>query len=252
MEKNPSKASLSVKQIVLLSLGTILLALVIFNIDAFSCTKLSTAVFSDFGTFYGGVVGTIVAFVGIYFIYKTFEIQTKTIVIQESQFDIVKKDADFNIINKMYESLISEIDSVQIRALYPLDNQVFRGIDAFYNYESSRPNNAVLNHLQSILIAFEHLLMLAETKVRYKYDDQKKITLTRIYFLYYEKIIWPVYEKLYKVERELLLKSKHPGTAELFEKYEVLTKRTYDFLLEHKYVGWPSEELIADILERNS
>lgn len=228
-----------------LGLGTLVVALIIFLIASSGCHKIDTSTFNDFGTFYGGIVGTIVAFFGLYFIYRTFEIQ-------EKQFETVKKDADFNIINKLYDNLIQEINSIQIRVKKdPNDEgQVYTGIDALFNFDSSIPNNAVLNHLQSILIAFEHILLLAETKVKYKYDAQKEITLTRIYFLYYEKIIWPVYEKLYSQEKDKLLERGHPGTNELFKKYETLTKETYDFLLEKHYVGKPTESLILNIVER--
>lgn len=233
--------------IIIFILLMFILTLAIFNINyAFCPIKLTqTSVFSNFGTFYGGVVGTIVASFALYFIFKTYDIQ-------EKQFDIVKKDADFNIINKLYDNLILEINSIQFRKKKDENDvgEVFTGIDALFNFDKSQLQtpNSVLNHLQSILIAFEHILLLAEKKIRYKYDDQKNITLTRIYFLYYEKIIWPVYQNLYRDIKEDLIKQGHPGTQELFLKYEDLTRRAYKFLLDKKYVGKPTESEILKLV----
>src|ERR1035437_3847861 len=179
---NQNKFSIRPKHIFITTIGTLILALVIFNIGTFTstCNKINTSVFSDFGTFYGGILGTIVACFGLYFIFRTFDVQ-------EKQFDIVKKDADFNIVNRLYDNLVQEINSIQFRKKEnQIDvGQVFNGIDALYNFDGSHWNNpnSVLNHLQSIFIAFEHILLLADKKIRYKYDDQKDIILTRIYFL---------------------------------------------------------------------
>lgn len=243
-----NKFSIKPTHIIIFIAGMFILTLLIFNINYFSCRigTTKTSVLSDFGTFYGGIVGTIVASFALYFIFKTYDIQ-------EKQFDIVKKDADFNIINKLYDNLILEINSIQFRKKKDENDegQVFTGIDALFNFDKSqlRTPNSVLNHLQSILIAFEHLLLLADKKIRYKYDDQKDITLTRIYFLYYEKVIWPVYQNLYRNIKEDLIKQGHPGTQEMFLKYEELTKKTYKFLLQKKYVGRPSEPEILKLIE---
>lgn len=240
--------SIKPRHIFFTTIGTLILTFIVFNLDFFccGCHKTDTSVFNDFGTFYGGIIGTIIAFFALYFIFRTYDIQ-------ERQFEIVKKDADFNIVNTLYDNLIQEINSLQFRKRKDANDtgQVFSGIDALYNFDSSHWNNpnAVLNHLQSIFIAFEHILLLADKKIKYKYDAQKEITLTRIYFLYYEKIIWPVYQHLYKQERDDLIKRGHPGTKELFEKYENLTKRTYKFLLDKKYVGKPTETEILNLID---
>lgn len=228
---------------------SIALTTAIFNLDYFFCLKIrDTTVLSEFGTFYGGIIGTTVASFGFYFIIKTFRIQ-------EQQFDIVKKDADFNIINTLYDNLLSEIDSIQFRkkGIEGAPDEILTGIDALYNFdiESLKSSNAVVNHLQSILIAFEHLLLLADKKIRYKYSEQKNIMLTRINFLYYEKIMWPVYESFFKRGvRSQLEEQNHPGTDKLFAKYEELTAKSYLFLIEKQYVGEPTEPEIARILEK--
>src|ERR1035437_8288153 len=134
---NQNKFSIRPKHIFITTIGTLILALVIFNIGTFTstCNKINTSVFSDFGTFYGGILGTIVAFFGLYFIFRTFDIQ-------EKQFDIVKKDAYFNIVNRLYDKLIQEINSIQFRKRKDANDegQVFNGIDALFNFESSNPN----------------------------------------------------------------------------------------------------------------
>ena len=202
---------------------------------------------SYFGTFYGGVLGTIIAVFGIFYIIRTYRIQ-------QQQFDVVKKDVDFNIINSLYDKLLNEINAVQYRKKNSENNNgfiIFTGIDAFYNFDKDHWNNpnSVLNHLQSILIGFEHIILMAKSKVKYKYQALKDITLTRIYFLYFEKIIWPVYDKIYRAERFELIKRKHPGINELINKNEALTKETYDFLVTNNYVTKPTEEDILKLLE---
>jgi hypothetical protein len=245
------KYSLNILHIILLILGTIGLTLFIFNFDLFckDCILPNTSILNDFGTFYGGLLGTIVASFGLYYIFRTYSIQAK-------QFDVVKKDADFNIINTLYDNLIQEINSIQFRKKKDANDigQEFKGIDALYNFDKSHWHspNAVLNHLQSILIAFEHILLFAERKIRYKYDDQKDVILTRIYFLYYEKIIWPVYQNLYRDVKEDLIQRGHPGTKQLFEKYEDLTKKTYQYLLKRGYVGTPTESEIQKLIVDNN
>jgi len=233
--------------ILLIALVTLILVTAIFNIDTITCNKIKicSSNFSDFGTFYGGILGTMIAFFGIYFIYRTF-------YIQEIQLDIFKKDSDLNIINQLYDNILQEINSIQFRRRTDTDKegQVFNGIDALFNFEQHYGNpNSVLNHLQSVLTAFEHIISLVDN-IKFKYDDQKDITLTRIYFLYYEKIAWPAMEKIYKIERSILIEKKHPGIEDLYSKYEELCKKTYKYLYKEKsFIGKTNDSDMIRIIE---
>ena len=240
---------IKIHHLIIAILISIILITAIFNIG---CITKGYIIFrhddlANFGTFYGGILGTIIAIFGIYYIIKTYHIQQR-------QFETVQTDADFNIINNLFDKLSNEINSVQYRrknSSKPGDYTVFNGIDAFYNFDKNHWNNpnAVLNHLQSILIDFEHIIYLTKNKIKFKNSNLKDLTLTRIYFLYFKKIIWPVYDKIYRYEKDELIKRKHSGINELIKKYEDLIKESYNFLLDKNYVSKPSESDILKLLK---
>jgi hypothetical protein len=202
----------------------------------------------QFGDFYGGVLGTIITIVGLIYIYRTYKVQN-------IQLDVAKKDADLSIINKLYSELLQDINSIQYRRKKAdgSGDILFEGIDALYNFDQTHVNNpnSVLNHLNSILVSFEQIIMMAN-KVKYKYTDMKDITLTKIYFLYFSKIIWPVYQEIYKHRKAELISAKHAGAEFLFEKYEQLTRESYRYLItkKHVYPPNPSDKEMIDLLNK--
>lgn len=241
------KSDNSIYYIIAITTLTLIITLFIFNFKyPCGCEVISSAVLGQFGDFYGGVLGTLVTFIGIYFIYSTFKLQG-------AQLDIAKKDADLEIMNKLYSELLLDINSIEYRDRNHLDiskpDIVFHGIDALYNFGDNyeRNPNSVLNHLNSILISFDHLFTMAK-QVRYKHQDMKKIIFTKIYFLYYSKIIWPVFHQIYQKHKEKLLETKQPNAKAIFDNYERLTKETYTYLLNGGYVEKPVEEKILAII----
>lgn len=249
---NASKAD--VKAVIgILTVGTLGLALLLFNLK--NCCNnvylLKPEHLGQFGDFYGGILGTIVTFFGLYFIYHTYQLQNK-------QLDIAKKDADFEIINKLYSDLLQEINSIQFRrkdyvTLTRHEETLFTGLDALYNFDNNHWHspNSLLNNLNSIIISFNQLILMAN-RVKYKYTDMKDIMLTKIFFLSYSKIVWPVYHEIYSKQREELLQRGHPDSPALFINYEHLTKQTYEYLLKGGHVGEPSDSdsLMISILKK--
>jgi hypothetical protein len=153
----------------------------------------------------------------------------------------------------MFDNLVKEIDSIQFRKkMRNGESIVHTGSDALYNFDEShwQNPNSVLNNLQSVLTSFEHLIFIAN-KIKYKYNKQKPIFLTRIYFLYYTDIIWPVNQILYTRQKDIIIQKGHPGAEQLFEKYENLTIQTYEYLLKGNLVGFPTSGHIRDLLIAN-
>jgi hypothetical protein len=254
------KRTISLLQYMLIVVAVLFLAIVVFDLHNFPCIfrEIDGPVFNNFGVFYGGVFGSLFASIAVFYTYKTFvaqrgqvDILTKTLEVQNDQFDVLKKDSDFNILNHLYDNLLGEINSIEYRKRVQGDTGpgvLFKGIDALYNFEAHYDNpNSVLNHLQSILIGFDDLIIMADTKVEYNHENFKDIMLTRIYFLYYEKIIWPVNQKLYE-QRVDLINAEHPGAKGLFDKFEELTKKAYTFLIDKGYVEKTNDPGIGEIL----
>jgi len=231
--------------IFILSAGTLILTLILFVLK--TCCEHSlfpSDKLGQFGDFYGGVIATIASiFAGVY-LYYTYE--------------NAKKDSDLQIINKLFDNIVNDINNIQFRAQYDKDwkdlppnkQNLYTGIDAIYNFNSllhTNPNS-VLNHLSFILNSFENIIYMAN-KVRYKYDDMKEITLKRIYYLYYSHILWSVWELEYPNEKrpnsnkgllgDLSKQNLHDDSKYTVDKYAKLSIETIEFLSDDK------RELIA-------
>lgn len=203
----------------------------------------------QFGDFYGGVLGTIITVAGLFFIYKTYSSQSEQLI-------IAKYDADFEIINKLYNDLLADIDSIQYRKAKNEINQslmhseLYQGIDALYNFDAAHWNNpnSVINHLNSIALSFEQLLEMVK-RVKYKYQDMKDIMLSKTYFLFYSKIIWPaysIYENRDKYELE-----HNPDATLFFNAYEKLSKESIIYLVDKKRISEPTNSKIIKLMGKN-
>lgn len=241
-DKTPKPSKTDPKIVLaLLTIGTLVLTLILFNLK--NCCGhgflLSPSTLGQFGDFYGGILGTIITFFGLYFIYNTYKVQS-------TQLDIAKKDADLEIFNKLYSEILQEINSIQYRRRIKENGKyieekekLFIGIDALYNFDENHWHspNSVLNHLNSIMVSFDQLISMTENKFKYKHKETKNILLTKIYFLFYSKITWPVYQEIYRHRKKELIDKGHPDSPPLFNLYKRLTKQTYDYLLKGGHVG---------------
>jgi hypothetical protein len=84
-------------------------------------------------------------------------------------------------------------------------------------------------------------------KIKYKYQDMKEIMLTKTYFLFYSKIIWPA-TGIYTDRIGLELVQKHADSSLFFEAYEKLTKETIDYLVNANRIKPPQNRVISGIV----
>jgi hypothetical protein len=232
----------TIKIFLVIAILSLLFALLLFeNNRCFDKLALG-----QFGDFYGGVVATLAAILAGIYLYKTYLNG--------------KKDSDFQIINRLFENIVQDINNLQYRVLndenwerLPFEEQAFfTGMDAIYNFNSLHKTNpnSILNHLNSIINSFDNIIFMAN-KVRYKYADLKEITLKRIYFLYYSRILWPVWELEYPNERNqngargLLSSLKDPKYDHFYtiNRYAEFSIRTIKFLSDKKIISDKSSEL---------
>lgn len=241
MSKSSSKID-PASWIIILSCLTIGITLVIFRLKT-CCGQplISPTTLGQFGEFYGGIIATIASIVAGVYLYQTYK--------------NAKKDSDFQIINKLFDNIVHDINSLQFHIQYdkdwtelPMDNQkLYTGIDAIYNFNSYHHTNpnSVMNHLNSILNSFENILYMANKRVLYKYGDkQKEIILKRIYYLYYSHILWSVWElefpneKRPNCEKEMLSRfskeNLHDDSKFIVDKYAKLSIETINFLSDDK------------------
>ncbi len=248
MEKKKS----SWKSIVIVTVIVIVTLLTLYYIFDYrqccSCDRyFSPATLGQAGDFYGGILGTIVTFFGLYFIYQTYKLQN-------SQLDTAKKDSDLEILNKLYSDLLQEINSIQYRRMTKNEKgekkeELFQGLDALYNFDENHREspNSVLNHLNSIIFSFDQLINMADKKVKYKYQEMKAIMLTKIYFLYYSKITWPVFHRIYN-DRKILKIDGNPDYDSFVKNYKRLTKQTQKYLQDGGHIGKPITEGMIELL----
>lgn len=240
------------KPVKILSLIVVLSLIVLYFIFNYRrCCSLETyfspTTLGQAGDFYGGILGTIITIFGLYFIYRTYNIQN-------IQLDVAKKDSDLEIINKLYSDLLQEINTIQYRRIKrnekgELSEELFLGLDALYNFDENNIHspNSILNNLNSIIFSFDQLIFMAESKVKYKYQDMKNIMLTKIYFLYYSKITWPVFHRIYN-NRTIIKIEGNPDYHSFLKNYKRLTKRTQDYLQKSGHIGAPITEGMIQLL----
>lgn len=235
--------------IVLIVSITLIATLVLFNLHySCGCSRFKSDFLGQFGDFYGGILGTLVTFASVYFIFQAYRTQQK-------ELEISKKSVDLETLNRLYSELVAQIDTLEYRRIkYEMgrptsETEMFKGSDALYNFDDYymvNPNT-VLNSLNGILVSFRHTILMIG-KVRYKYSFMKEVMLTKVYFLYYSKIIWPVYSYIYDKHKDVLLNDKQPNAKHIFENYESLTKEAYKYLISKGHVDAPSEPKIRTII----
>jgi hypothetical protein len=183
---------------------------------------LSQDTLSQYGSYIGGLVGATFTGLGFIILVLTYRHQLQTS-------DSSKKADQLQYVHQLYELLLSDLDSLSYR--------FFKGIDVFYQFtaESVNEPQPVLDQLNSILNAFENIIYVAH-HTEYENDSIKTMTLTRIYFLYYSKILWPVHAIIYTEMKEQLNRI-HDDAKFYLPKYEALSHEAIDFLAKQKLVS---------------
>lgn len=204
----------------------------------------SQGTISDYGTAISGIVGTAITVSGLAFLAYAYRDQ--------------QRQAEFSLFTKLYEDILTDINSIQYRKKYakvissPDDSELFEGVDALYNYEADDGDNqnSVLNHLNLILVSFEHIIDLLDHAV---FQDSKfeKIMKDKVYLLFFSKIYWPCF-RLHETYRDQLIRSNWGNAPILFFKFEKFTKQTYEYLVAQQlvFLAKPTYSL-AIILSRN-
>jgi len=222
------------KVITMIAVGTLVTTIVLFVVrNCCGNPLISSTILGQFGDFYGGVFATIASIIAGVYLYLAYSNS--------------KKDSDFQIINKLFDNIVQDINRLQFsinydenwKELAPEKKRLYIGMDALYNFNllhKTNPNS-VMNHLNSILNSFENIILMAN-RVKYKYDDMKEITLKRIYYLYYSQILWSVWELEYPNTNRPnavngllgILSKEHDDSKFIVDKYANLSIKTILFL----------------------
>lgn len=112
-----------------------------------------------YGTAFNGIVGTSITIIGLAFLIYAYRGQ--------------KQQAEYELINRLYESLLEDINSIQYRKKYdkkssaPTNGQLLQGVEALYKYEADDDTNqnSVLIHLNLILLTFEQIISLVDCSI---------------------------------------------------------------------------------------
>ena len=228
-----------IKKSILIIIVTFIVVFTIFTFFFFLngeeiniCYLINSNKFGDFGSFYGGFLGTITASLGLIIVYLTYSYQ--------------KIQSELIIVNKLYDDIVKDILNLRYREFY--------GIDALLKFDKEHDNpekpenrNSIMNHLSLILTNFRNLI---DTLKRSKFIPKKikEITLDRIYLMFNSKITWPVYEKIYK---ELYIYEDENGNEKglkyhtdgsiIFERYFELIRESYKYLEPRGHIKYPLE-----------
>ena len=212
-----------------------LISLVLFltheNIDFTS--SINSDKFGHFGTFYGGILSTIIAGFAFYLLYVTYKSQN-------AQLNLAKMKSKLELVTTLYTEILKDIESIRYKE--------FKGIDALYNFDKEHWNNpnSVMNHLISIINSIEGLIEIILNDKELS-DNVKDMLLTKVYFLFISKIMAPA-RNIYN-DRVSLGLDTHPDTEIIVDKYEKLTKESHEYLIKKNKIRKPVDGVIKKTLE---
>ncbi|MBN2348790.1 MAG: hypothetical protein JXJ22_08140 [Bacteroidales bacterium] len=229
--------------LVIFSIILILLSFVFFigNLYSVLNIELSTLELSRYGDFMGGFFGTILAGASILILYLTLQSQIKL-----TKNERIKSDLE--LINQLINELNADINNLSVGGK--------NGVECFYlmSKDFFRNPQHLLDMLNTYLISMENLIQIAKNS-RYKNKKIKKSVLTRIYFNYYSKILWPVYrqyenngktETYIDIKNFLLNEIKHDDSKVILPKYEKISKKCIKYLEENRLIFGKKEHFVTD------
>lgn len=191
---------------------------------------------SDWGTFgdyLGGVLGTLLSGLTIYFVYTTYQTQN-------SQLKIQKREAYIKDIDLQYDRIISSINEISFRGK--------KGVDALLawddTHENSNKGSNVVNMLNLIIHAFnDHVVTIFEGN---DVTNKEKTSLyDRAYLMLHAMLIWPVLEKIYDDK----VFPRH--TDNLKENFDKLMKEAYHYLVIRGKLKEPDDKRIVPLYKMN-
>ncbi len=210
--------------IILLTLFMFLWKVPIFHFR----NEIDATKFEEFGDYLGGIFGAI-SFILLIYTYN----------LQHEETHINRQTQDIEYINILYNNIVDDISN----AVYGK----YKGLEAIYNFKwNSEIKNSIMDTLNSILLSFENLIEIAKNDTNYKNDKIKDITLTRIYFLFYSKVLWSVDTGIWE-QREILL-SDHDDSKFIIPRFAKITQETVKYLTDRGLIA-PNKDHIKSILE---
>jgi hypothetical protein len=198
-------------------------------------SQIDSSKFGQYGDFVGGLLGTFFAGLTLFLLVHTYRIQRKDNVIN-------RQNQDINDIEILYNNIVIDINNLRFRDHI--------GTDAFYNFTKAndffKVGNSVMDDLNSLLFSFENLLGIIRN-TNFKKQTVKDALLTRTYFLFYSKVLWPVHREIWSTNRPELLKN-HDDSKFIFPRYKGLSKETIEYLTEKDLIA-PNKDHAKDIME---
>lgn len=205
--------------------------------------NIETGYYADFGEFYGGIVGTIVALIALIYAYTSN-------LSQNRQLSRTFESSSIDTINKMLNELIADIDRIKYKN--------FIGVDALYNFDQDhwKNPNSIMNHLILIFNSFENLILTIRNN-KYIDEETRESYLAKVYLIYNGKITWPVFQKIYNELIDDIFENNvltykglkhHNDIFIIINKYEKLVKESYKYLLSKGLLTKPTDFKILKLV----
>lgn len=177
---------------------------------------------SQYGSYIGGLLGASFAGLSLFIIILTYRHQLETSYSS-------KENEDLAYIHKLHEAILVDLES--------LTYGQYKGTEVLFNLEPDfiKKSQNVLDQVNSLLCSFEHLILIAKN-TKYSSEDIQRITLTRIYFLYYSKLLWPIHAVIWTKMKDSL-SELHDDAKFYFPRYQSLSKESIDYLTEQKLIA---------------
>ncbi|WP_162915532.1 hypothetical protein [Paraflavitalea soli] len=123
---------------------------------------------------------------------------------------------------QLYDSVVAEINNLNYKG--------FSGIEIFFQFkfDSIHEPQPVLDQLNALLTNYSNLLLVAKRTI-FTSEDEKSITMTRIYFLYYSKILWSVHANIASKMKEWI-EVHHDDASIYLKRYFDLSNETIEYL----------------------
>ncbi len=174
-------------------------------------------------------MGTLLSGLTIYFIYTTYQSQN-------SQLEILRREASIRDIDLQYDRIINSINEISFKGK--------KGVEAMLAWDDSHKDvnrgSNVVNMLNLIIHAFnDHINTILESKAITA--KEKANFYDRAYLMLHAMLIWPVLEKIYDCE------SFKNHTDNLKTNFDKLIGEVYDYLVERTKLLEPDEPRITKL-----
>lgn len=168
---------------------------------------IDTNKFNDYGSFIGGLFGSL----SIYLLLITY-------------FYSIQGN-ELTKIETFYQNLNSEINDASFEGE--------KGTDAYLAYDmNTQTKNVILDNLNVVVTSFAtYLNYVSQNKIVSESD--KKIYVTRIYLLFYSKVLWPLHETITKNGISFINK-KHDDSLLVLPKFCDIGIKTIKYLRENE------------------